>query len=82
MTYFRLNGGAIVRVPMTVDEIEDALQEAIESGFLLKLRSSDGRRVLINPAHIVYVEERAEAAAEDEEEEFRSRDLEATPAGR
>jgi Protein of unknown function (DUF3107) len=81
MTYLRLNGGAIVRVPMTVEDLEDALQDALERGTMLKLRSSDGRRVLINPTHIVYVEERTEATAAEGPDALTSRDLEATPAG-
>jgi Protein of unknown function (DUF3107) len=81
MTYLRLNGGAIVRVPMTVEDLEDALQQAIEHGTLLKLRSSDGRRILINPTHIVYVEERTEAGGPEESQELTSRDLEVAPAG-
>jgi hypothetical protein len=81
MTYLRLNGGAIVRVPVTVEDLEAALQEALERGTMLKLRSFDGRRVLINPTHIAYVEERAEAGAADVRDDLTSRDLEATPAG-
>ena len=64
MTYLRLNGGAVVHVAITVEQLEDDLRAATASGALLKLRSSDGRQLLINPAHIVYAEERRDAPEE------------------
>jgi len=65
VTVVRFSGGEILRVGLSVPEVQKLLQRAIAEGVMLELQAPDGQILVINPQQVQYLQtEHGEATAQ------------------
>lgn len=56
MTLLRFSGGEAVEVGLALDEVRELLQRALADSVLLELEAPDGRRLVVNPLQVQYLQ--------------------------
>lgn len=64
MTLLRFSGGEAVEVGLPLDEVREMIQKAIVEGLLLEFRAPDGRKLVVNPRQIQYLQNAADVDAD------------------
>lgn len=68
MTVLRFSGGEAVEVALSLAEAQKLIQNALRKGVMLELLAPDGRRLVVNPQQVQYLQN-----AEDLEADARGR---------
>lgn len=56
-TRLRLNDGVDLAVDAPLEDVERALEDALANGGILKIVLGDGSTIVINAAHVLYVQD-------------------------